>query len=253
MTTERSDMRDSGATSLSKGLALLDVFHDGDGALSIRELARRSALPTSTVHRLVQDLLDAGLLTRTSAGYQLGVKLFELGALVPRERRLREIAIPFAHNLNEVTQLTANVAVRDGHEIVYVEKVITRSLTVPHSRAGGRLPLHATALGKAILAFSDPALADEVIAAGLPGLAPRTIVSGAVLRRQLDTIRREHVAYDLEESQAALFCVASPVLDRFGRAVAAISVTGATGAREARYLAPVVRATALALSRELAA
>jgi IclR family acetate operon transcriptional repressor len=245
---DSSPVRDS---SLSKGLSLLDVFRDGDGALTMRELARRSGMPSSTAHRLVGDLVESGLLARSADGYQLGVKLFELGTLVPRERRLREVALPFAHNLNEVSQLTANVAVRDGLEIVYIEKVISRGLRVPHSRAGGRLPLYATALGKAIMAFSDPALADEVIAAGLTALAPRTIVSAVVLRRQLAAIREQHVAYDLEESQPALFCVASPVFDRTGAVVAAISVTGATGAREARHLAPTVRATAMALTHEL--
>ncbi len=247
----RPTMRDS--SSLSRGLSLLDVFRDGDAALSMRELARRTGLPTSTTHRLVQGLVGAGLLTKTESGYQLGVKLFELGSLVPRERKLRDIALPFAHNLTEVTRLTANVAVRDGHEIVYIEKVTTRELTVPHSRAGGRLPLHCTALGKAILAFSGPELVEEVIAAGLVPRAPGTIVSPIVLRRQLDTIHEQQVAYDLEESQPALFCVASPIFDRTGRVVAAISVTGATGARETRYLAPTVRATAMALSRELSA
>ncbi|TXN29996.1 IclR family transcriptional regulator [Lacisediminihabitans profunda] len=245
----RPTVRDS--SSLAKGLSLLDMFRDGDDALTMRELARRSGLPTSTTHRLVIDLTDSGLLTRGGAGYQLGVKLFELGSLVPRERKLRDIALPFAHNLNEVTQLTANVAVRDGTEIVYIEKVTTRSLTVPHSRAGGRLPLYCTGLGKAILAFSDSVVIEAVLSAELLPLAPRTIVSPVALRRQLEKIREEKVAYDLEESQPALFCVASPIFDRAHHVVAAISVTGATDAREARHLAPTVRATAMALSREL--
>jgi IclR family transcriptional regulator, acetate operon repressor len=246
----RPDSQDT-LSSLSRGLGLLDLFSVNDNELSISELARRSGVPKSTTHRLVSDLLAWGALEHGRKGVRLGVRLFELGSIVPVQRRLRELAIPYAHNLNEVTGLTANLAIRDGQEIVYVEKVISRSLRVPHSRAGGRLPLHCTALGKAMLAFSDPAFVDSVLGGELASLSPKTITDPAVLRREFVKIRETKVAYDVEESQPGLFCVASPVFAQQNVIVGAISVTGATALTQAQRFAPVVRTTAMALSHAL--
>jgi IclR family acetate operon transcriptional repressor len=238
-------------SSLSRGLSLLDLFSVRDSELSISELARRSGIPKSTTHRLVADLIHWGALEHGASGVKLGVRLFELGHLVPTQRRLRELAIPYAHNLNEVTQLTSNLAIPDGKEIIYVEKVVSRSLQIPHSRTGGRLPLHCTALGKAILAYSDPEFVDTVLGGELEALSPKTITDPRVLRRELVTIRETKVAYDVEESRLGLFCVAAPVFAQQNILVGAISVTGATALTQAQRFAPAVRATAMALSRAL--
>ncbi|MFC4243174.1 IclR family transcriptional regulator [Gryllotalpicola reticulitermitis] len=246
----RPDSQDT-ASSLTRGLSLLDLFTVREPELSIRELARRSGLPKSTAHRLVGDLLAWGALERTPRGVRLGVHLFELGSLVPAHRRLREIAIPYAHNLNEVTQLTSNIAVRDGSDIMYVEKITSRSLNVPHSRVGGRLPMHCTALGKAMLAYSEPEFVDRLLGGELRALSSRTITSPQVIRAELAKIRETKVAYDVEESQPGLFCVAAPVFGPFDEVVGAISVTGATSLTQAQRFAPVVRTTAMALSRVL--
>lgn len=245
----RPDMQDS-ESSLSRGLRLLDIFSVDNTELSISELARRSGIPKSTTHRLVCDLLNWGALERGPRGVRLGVHLLELGHLVPAQR-LREVAIPFAHNLNEVTQLTSNLAIRDGQDVLYVEKISSRSLRVPHSRPGGRLPLHCTALGKAILAHSDRDFVESVLEGELRALSAKTIIDPGVLRRELATIRETKVAYDVEESRAGLFCVAAPIFAR-RTVVGAISVTGATALAQAQRFAPTVRTTAMALSQMLA-
>lgn len=239
------------ASSLARGLSLLDIFSVNNTELSISELARRSGIPKSTTHRLVTDLVEWGALERGPHGVRLGLHLLELGHLVPAQR-LREIAVPFAHNLNEVTHLTSNLAIRDGQDILYVEKIATRSLRVPHSRAGGRLPMHCTALGKAMLAFSDREFVESVLSGDLKPLSPKTIVDPGMLRKELAAIRETKVAYDIEESRIGLFCVAAPVFARRS-VVGAISVTGATALAEAQRFAPVVWTTAMALSRMLAA
>jgi IclR family acetate operon transcriptional repressor len=239
------------ASSLTRGLSLLDLFSVTDSELSVSEMARRSGIPKSTTHRLVGDLVDWGVLERGRHGIRLGVRLFELGSLVPAQRRLRELAVPYAHNLNEVTHLTSNLAVRDGQEIVYIEKISSRSLSVPHSRAGGRLPLHCTALGKAILAYSDPEFVESVLGSELKARSAKTITDPAVLRRELAQVHETKVAYDVEESQLGLFCVAAPVFARRNVLVGAISVTGATALTQAQRFAPAVRTTAMALSNAL--
>src|SRR5690606_14981704 len=123
-------------------------------------------------------------------GVRLGVRLFELGTLAPTQNTLREASSAYLHTMNEVTKLTANLAIREGNEIVYVEKIETRSLKVPHSRLGGRLYLHATGLGKAILAFSSGDVVEEVLSQPLEAVTPRTITDPNILRRELQTIRR---------------------------------------------------------------
>lgn len=239
------------ASAVRKALGMLDAFTASSPELSIRELARRSGVARSTAHRLVGELVEWGALERTTGGVRLGVKLFELGHLAPTSVTLRDAALPYAHHLHEVTQLTVNVAIRGGAEIVYVEKITSRSLRVPHSRQGGRGALHATGLGKAILAFSDADIVDEVAAGALTALTPKTIVDPDALRAELDRVRRERLAYDVEESRLGLFCVAAPILDVRGRALGAISVTGATALHEAERFAPAVSTTALAVAGAL--
>ncbi|WP_152361938.1 IclR family transcriptional regulator [Microlunatus speluncae] len=242
---------DHSPSSLSRGLALLDLFSEHDVELSISEMARRSGIPKSTTHRLVGDLQRWGALERGLRGMRLGVRLFELGHLVPTHAKLRELSIPYAHNLNEVTHLTCNFAVREGTEIIYIEKISTPALRVTHYRPGGRAPMHATGLGKAILAFSDPTFVDSVLAGPLEARTRKTITRPEVLRRELATIRESKVAFDNEESRPGLFCVAAPVFARRRTVVGAISVTGATALAQAQHFAPAVRTTAMAISRAL--
>ncbi|MFC7622770.1 IclR family transcriptional regulator [Microlunatus sp. GCM10028923] len=241
----------SARSSLLRGLALLDLFSEHDVELSISEMARRSGIPKSTTHRLVGDLESWGALERGPRGMRLGVRLFELGHLVPDHAKLRELTIPYAHTLNEITRLTCNVAVPKGSEIIYIEKISPAAHRVNHYRPGGRAPMHATGLGKAILAFSSPALVESVLSGPLEARTGRTITRPDQLRRELARIRESRIAYDVEESRPGLFCVAAPVFARRRTVVGAISVTGATELAQARQFAPVVRSTAMAISRAL--
>ncbi len=242
-----------GVSSLSRGLSLLELFSPDENEISIREMARRTGMPRSTTHRLVSDLVEWGGLERGRKGVRLGVRLFELGHLVPDHSRLRDLAVPFAQSLAEVTHLTSNVAMRQGSDIIYVEKINAHDLRVPHSRVGGRLPITCTGLGKAILAFSSPDFIDGILAGELMRLAPNSITDPEVLRKQLVTIRHTRVAYDLEESSPGLFCVAAPIFTRNDRIIGAISVTGATSRSQAQSFANIVLASASTLSRALGA
>jgi len=241
----------SKSSPLTRGLRLLQLFSTAEAELTISEMARRSGIPKSTAHRLVGDLVACGALERGQGGFRLGPWLFELGHLVPLYRMLREIAGPYAHDLSQFTGLTANVAIRDGSDIVYLEKVASQSVRVRNSRPGGRMPLHCTALGKAILAYSDATLIDQVLNARLIRLSRQTIIDPEVLRGQLRRIREVNVAYDLEESQDGLFCVAAPLFAIPNRVIGAISVTGPAKVMQAPRFALVVRSTAGALSRAL--
>jgi DNA-binding IclR family transcriptional regulator len=179
------------------------------------------------------------------------MRLFELGSQVPRQRGLREAAAPFLADLFEATHETVHLAILDGVEVVYVQKLDSRGGPRVPSRVGGRLPAHCTGVGKAMLAFAPPARLDEVLAAGLRRRAPRTVVAPGLLRQELAEIRERGVAVEHEESSVGIACVAAPVLDADRIAVAAVSITGWANRLDPARFAPAVRTAALGVSRVL--
>ena len=172
-------------------LAVLDAL-DGE-PLTLRELARRTELPLATVHRVVTKLVEWGGLERVAGGVRPGLRLFELGQLVPQRAALREVALPFMGDLYAATHEVVSLAVLDGTDTVWVEQLSGRLAPPVPSRIGGRLPAHVTAAGKALLAF-HPAAADALCAAGLPRHGPGTITDPAALRAELDQIRERGIA-----------------------------------------------------------
>jgi DNA-binding IclR family transcriptional regulator len=236
---------------LERACSVMEALDANHPYLSVSELARRSGLPKSTTHRLVGELCRLGLLESTRDGIRLGFRLFELGELVPRHRGLRDAALPFMEDLMEATHQRVHLAVLEGVEVVYVQILGSRSGMAMPSRIGGRLPAHATGVGKAILAFSPPSVVSARMEAGLPRLSPRTIVMPGALTRELATIREQGVAYDREESSPGIACAAAPVFGMHGVVVAGLSVSGRTGQIDVEKIAPAVRTAALALSRRL--
>ena len=213
-------------TVLGKVVAVLSAFQADDHGLSLAELQRRTGLPKGTLHRVVGDLVEVRLLDRTDHGYRLSVQVFQLGMRATVERGLLEVATPFMEDLYERTHETVNLGVLDGSEIVYVAKIGGHQQAPAPSRVGGRLPLHCTAIGKALLAFSPPELFVRVVEEGLARRTPRTVVAPGLLRQQLDRVAETGVAFEYEESAVGIACIAAPVLDVDDRPVAAISVTG---------------------------
>ncbi|SFQ58630.1 DNA-binding transcriptional regulator, IclR family [Amycolatopsis arida] len=241
----------AGPSVVARVTALLTAFRPGDDALGVSELARRTGLPKSSVHRLAGGLVEHGLLERDGGALRLGLKLFEIGQLATRQRGIVDAARPYLADLREATRNTVHLAVLEGTEVVYLD--VLRGPDAPRlpSRIGGRFPAHATAVGKAILAHSPAAMVDAVVAAGLPRISRRTITAPGLLRRQLEKVRAEGIAYEREESGVGVVCAASPLLDPGGRAVAAISISGWTSRMRTDRVAPAVRTAALALSRGL--
>jgi DNA-binding IclR family transcriptional regulator len=237
---------------LDRAFRVLDAFRTGS-ELTLDELATRSGLARSTAHRLAGQLVRLGLLERSHRGWRLGMTLFELGQLVPRQQRLRDVALAYMEDLYEATKETVQLAVLDESEVLYVEIISGHRKVATPSRRGGRMPAHCTALGKAILAFSD-----DVGRAWIERHSPLetrtawTLADPAALARELQDIRRAGVAYDREESTPGLVCVAAPLLSADGTARAAMSVSmPARGRITPAQVAPAVRTGGRALSREL--
>jgi DNA-binding IclR family transcriptional regulator len=240
-----------GRSVTSKVVALLDAFEVGDVELTLNELARRTGLPLSTAYRLATELVGWGGLERAQGGgYQVGLRLLEVGSRAPRSRGLTEIVLPFMQDLFVATRQNVHLAVLQGHEALYVERVTgTQSIAVK-SRRWGRMPLHATGVGKVLLAYAPEDLVEQVIAAGLTRYTPYTIVAPGHLRRNLAEIRRSGIGVAHEEMTVGRVSVATPVFDAAGTAAAALSIVVPTSVDPQR-LGPAVRTAALCASRRL--
>ncbi len=217
---------------LGKVMAILHSFEVDDHELTLAELVRRTGLHKATAHRLCGELVGARLLDRTEFGYRLSGGLFELGMRASVERGLLEIAMPFLQDLYERTHETVHLGVLDGRpgnqaQVLYVAKIGGHRQASAPSRTGGRMPLHCTGIGKALLAHTTPEIRRAVLAAPLARLTPRTIVAPGLLATSLDAIRESGVAFEYEESTPGIACVAAPILDVHDNSViAAISATG---------------------------
>ena len=239
-------------TSVGKALALLDALGAGSPSLGVSELARRVDLPKSTAFRLLACLEKAGYVGRLGTEYHLGQRLFELGNQIApcRPKGLRDIALPFMSDLVERSQQTVHLAVLDGVDVLYLEKLFGHRATRAPSRVGGRVPAACCGLGKAMLAHSSPALVNEVLSTGLERRTPYTISMRRLFVEELAEIRRVGLAFDREEAVLGLTCVAAPIL-KDGAAVAALSVTGPTVSFDPTDLASRLRLTATAIAAEL--
>ena len=241
------------ATAADRLLAVLAAFDRSAPALSLTEISRRAGLTLPTAHRLVGLLTSWGALERDASGaYHIGLRLWEVGALAPRGLALREAAMPFLEDLYEATHENVQLAVRDGMEVVYIERISGRSAVGVLARVGAHWPLHATGVGLVLLAHSDPDVQEEYLTAErLDSFTPFTITDPARLRRMLAEVRRCGFAVSDRQITDDALSVAAPVRGAQGEVVAAVSViVPCVGARP-NTLAPAVRLAGLGISRTL--
>lgn len=254
MTAPR-DARKPGRTVSSRVFALLDAFSPERPALRLIELTAITGLPVSTVHRIAAELVELGALKKDRDGvYRIGLRMWELGSLCPQPRTLRDVSLPFMHDLNETTAENVHLAVLDGDEVLYVERVWGRRSVGVVSRVGGRSPLHATGVGKILLAHAPRELQQAVLAAGLRRYTPHTIVMPGLLMRSLQEVRATGIARCAEELSPGTVSVAVPIHGPDRRVVAALSVVSHTvvHSRSLAAVEPALRLAARSISRELA-
>jgi DNA-binding IclR family transcriptional regulator len=236
---------------LARGLRLLDAFGATDVELSLGQLAERTGLPKPTAHRLLHELVKWGGLERTDGGYRLGMSLFTLGQRVPRQRELRDAALPYLEDLYEATHENVHLAVFDDACTLFLEKVSGRNSMSIGSRVGIRMPAYCTATGKVFLAFGPPEYLRRVYAAGLVRHTPRTIVMPGLLQQDLARTVQRGYGINHEEAEVGVSAVAAPVVNHHRRVIAAISITGYSRGLDLDRLAPAVRTAAFALSGDL--
>jgi DNA-binding IclR family transcriptional regulator len=236
---------------LGKAQLIIEAFTAEDASLSLAGLVRRTGVAKATVHRLAQELVEWGLLERDGCDYRLGLRLFEIGQRVHRQRILREVAQPYMEDLLRATQETIHFAIHDGLEVLYLEKILAHRGLSEQSRVAGRLPLYCTATGKVILAFGPASLFGEVVRNGLKPLTRHTITSPARLRAQLGRIRAEQIATEAEETRLGYMSTAVPVLGRGSALVGALSITGPTYRMDPAKLSGALRTAGMGITRSL--
>jgi DNA-binding IclR family transcriptional regulator len=238
----------------TRAFALLEAFSADRRELTLTELARRAGLPLSTAHRLASDLTRWGALERDDDGrYRIGLRLWEVAALAPRGLGLRELAMPYLEDLSQVTQENVQLAVRDGLEVVFVERIAGRRAVPVLTRVGGRFAMHPTGVGLVLLAHAPADVQEQVLAAPLARFTPNTVVQPQELRRLLAEVRRlGHAVSDRQVTMDSV-SVAAPVWGPDGEVVAALSIVIRADGVPPSSLVPAVRAAARGISRSVGA
>jgi DNA-binding IclR family transcriptional regulator len=239
---------------VDRAFALLAAFDAGHRSLTLGELSRRSGIPTSSTLRLAGRLMAWGALERGADGrFAIGLRLYEVASLAPRGQGLKQVALPFMGDLEEVTRQHVLLAVRDGGDALLVERLSAHQAMPVLYRVGGRLPLHSTGVGLVLLAFAESAFQEHMLAQPLMHEPERVPVSPAALRRTLAEIRREGVATLRRRVPQSLVSVAAPIFGADDRIAAALSVVVPVENAEPRLLGPAVRTAARSISRGLGA
>lgn len=242
------------ASVLGKAQLLLAAFDGNRPTLGLTDLSRRSGVPKATAYRLAQELVRLNLLDRVEDGYQLGWRIFELGQLVPGPANLRRIARPALMDLHAATRAVVHLAVPNGLDTLYLDRLVGRRDTRIHTSIGTRVPIWFSASGKLFIAHS--AEAEHTIAlldrGDVTPLTRNSVRTARELRAQLATIRERRWAEEHEECLVGYRTYAAPItLGGPQQVVAAVSATLEVSRRDDQQVARALWAAAADISRSL--
>lgn len=241
------------ASATGKALNILGAFSPQHRALTLSEIARHAGLALSTTHRIVAELSAWGALERNGDGrYSIGLRLYALGALAPRGTGLRDAAMPFMEDLYELTHEVVQLAVREGTELVFTERLAGRSSVGVHTKIGLQFPLPASGAGLVLLAFAPTDVQEAVLTNPLRRFSPMTITDPGKLRSILSEVRTTGIAISDRQVTMDSVSVGAPIRDPDGNVVAAVSLVVHVGAHDTMSLGKLVATTARGISRSLA-
>jgi DNA-binding IclR family transcriptional regulator len=245
--------RSTPASAVSKALTLLELLVGSEGgSATLSELASGAGLPKSSTHRLLRELAIHELVGRVGSRYCVGTRVFEFGLSAKWSQCsvIRDLATPVLEQLYERTHFTVHLAVLEGREIFYLEKITApNGLGIP-SRVGSRMPATCTALGKALLAYSPPEVVRRALTFEGVQFTPRSVSQPQRLEQQLRSVVANGAAIEKDESQLGLSCVAAPIFVR-SKLVAAVSVAGYRWPNNQAAYIPIVRDAATEISKRL--
>ncbi len=238
---------------LERMFTLIDVLASREEAISLKEISEKTGLHPSTTHRILNDLTIGRFVDRPESGsYRLGMRLLELGNLVKARLSVRDAALTPMRNLHKLIQQPVNLSMRQGDEIVYVERAYSERSGMQVVRAiGGRAPLHLTSTGKLFLALDDPQrVRAYATRTGLSGQTRNSITQLPILERELAKARQYGIARDNEELELGVRCMAAGVYDDQGKLVAGLSISAPADRLDEGWL-PKLQATASEISTAL--
>jgi DNA-binding IclR family transcriptional regulator len=238
---------------IERMFALIDVLASKEEAISLKEISEKTGLHPSTTHRILNDLAVGRFVDRPEAGsYRLGMRLLELGNLVKGRLNVRDVALQPMRELHKLTQQPVNLSMRQGDEIVYVERAFSERSGMQVVRAiGGRAPLHLTSVGQLFLALDDPSrIRAYATRTGLSGQTRNSITQLPVLERELAKARQNGVARDNEELELGVRCMASGIYDDQGHLIAGLSISAPADRLDETWL-PKLQFTTQEISRSL--
>jgi IclR family transcriptional regulator, carbohydrate utilization repressor len=238
---------------IERMFSLIDVLASREEAISLKEISEKTGLHPSTAHRILNDLAVGRFVDRPEAGsYRLGMRLLELGNLVKGRLNVRDAAMAPMRELHKLTQQPVNLSMRQGDEIVYIERAYSERSGMQVVRAiGGRAPLHLTSTGKLFLAVDEPQrVRSYATRTGLAGHTRNSITQLPVLERELSKARQYGIARDNEELELGVRCMAAGIYDDQGKLVAGLSISAPADRLDDGWL-PKLQATANEISSAL--
>src|SRR6266436_7515174 len=230
-TDHDGDVRNGGVQSVDRALSIIETLAEDDEGYRLSDLAIRTGLSTSTVHRLLGTLENRRFVQfdRTGSKWHVGARCFTVGATFARRRNFSAQAVPYLRKLRDLTRETANLAVVDDEFIVVLTRAESREIMRSLTKVGGRVAMVASGVGKAVLAtYADEDVNAIIRHHGMPRLTEKSIVRPGELFRELAKVRRQGFAIDDEEACMGLRCIAAVVYNDSSEPLAAISVSGMT-------------------------
>ena len=238
---------------IERMFALIDVLASREEPMQLKEISERTGLHPSTTHRILNDLAIGRFVDRPEAGsYRLGMRLLELGNLVKGRLSVRDAALVPMRDLHKQIQQPVNLSMRQGDEIVYIERAYSERSGMQVVRAiGGHAPLHLTSTGKLFLAADDPQrVRAYATRTGLAGHTRNSITQLPALERELSKARQYGIARDNEELELGVRCMAAGIYDDQNRLVAGLSISAPADRLDEGWL-PKLQATAQDISAAL--
>ena len=224
---------------LERMFTLMDVLAVKEDSASLKEISEKTGLHPSTAHRILNDLVLGRFVDRPEPGqYRLGMRLLELGNFVKARLNVRDAAVAPMRELHLLTQQPVNLSVRQGDEIVYIERAYSERSGMQVVRAiGGRAPLHLTSVGKLFLSVDEPArVRAYATKTGLAGHTKNSITQLVALEKELAQVRQMGFARDNEELELGVRCMAAGIYDDQGRLVAGLSISAPTDRLDEAWL-----------------
>ncbi|OCL28592.1 IclR family transcriptional regulator [Orenia metallireducens] len=243
--------------AVDRSVNILEELANHEEGLGVTELANRLDIHKSSIHRLLSTLVYRGLVKQDpkTDNYKLGLKLFELGSRIFNDLEIREYAKPYLEELVVATDEAVHLVIMDQGEIVYIDKVESSKTIRMNSQIGKRVPVHCSAVGKAMLAYYPKARVDQIIKEqGLAKYTENTITDLKELKEHLTKIKEQGYAIDNVEHELGIRCVAAPIFNYSGKVVSSVSVSGPTihvTKERVEELAKLVKDTAMKISSQL--